>query len=47
MTYQQAIVKRLQDHGGVAKIPKTRQGSFTAELDLERGYVRVSLDISP
>jgi len=42
MTYQQAIVKRLQDHGGVAKIPKTRQGSFTAELDLERGYVRVS-----
>ncbi|WP_105749647.1 hypothetical protein [Malikia granosa] len=41
MTYRQAIIDLLQEHGGVAKIPKRRQGSFTAQLDLENGYVHV------
>lgn len=41
MPYQQAIVQRLQQHGGVAQVQNQRGGSFTATLHLKHGYVHV------
>ncbi len=48
MVYRQAIVQRLQEHGGVAQVKNQRGGSFTATLFLDEGYVHVScLGASP